>query len=146
MRERVLLVLALVSLAIWSGYNYGWLRYLAFAENINSEHQRVLADSERLELLRSQLYELHREGMVLEESNFEVTVRQVLAEYASATQLNFSMQDETEIYQMRWRGNNPDRFLAGLQKLGQLGGSTRVLRLRRSRGDQSEAYAEVHKR
>ena len=145
-RERTLLVLALITSIIWSSYNYGWLRYADWQQQLRQDHERVIGDQEWLELIRGQLYDLHREGKALDSSNFEVTVRQVLAEYASTTQLSFAKEDDIEVYQMRWRGDNPDRFVQGLQKLGQLGGSTQTLRLRRGRNKQSEAYAEVVKR
>ena len=145
-RERTLLVLALLTASIWGSYNYGWMRYSSWQQQLAEEYQRNLGDQEWLEIIRGQLYDLHREGKILDGTNFEVTVRQVLAEYASTTQLSFAIEDDVEVYQMRWRGDNPDRFIQGLQKLGQLGGSTEVLRLRRGRNKQSEAYAEVVKR
>ena len=145
-RERVLLVLGLLCLLAWSGYTYGWLRYLDWQQQISSTYQETREDRDWLELLRGQIYDLHREGKVLSEQGFESTVRQVLAEYASTTQLQFNNEDEQEIYQMRWRGENPDDFIAALQQLGQLGGEIRTLRMRRGRSKISEAYAEVLKR
>ena len=145
-RERVLLVLGLLCLLAWSGYTYGWLRYLDWQQQISSTYQETREDRDWLELLRGQIYDLHREGKVLSEQGFESTVRQVLAEYASTTQLQFNNEDEQEIYQMRWRGENPDDFIAALQQLGQLGGEIRTLRMRRGRSKTSEAYAEVLKR
>ena len=144
-RERFLLIVGSLTLAVWGGYTYGFTAYQKWSTEATVSYQRAADDLEWLELTREKLYTLHREGKILKKQNFESQVRQVLAQYASTSQLSFEKKDGLEIYSLRWRGENPDGFLAALQRLSQLGGSVNLVRLRNGSGKNYEAYAVIHK-